>query len=95
MENIEWLTDWYKSNCDGDWEHSFGIKIETLDNPGWLFEADLTDTNYEGRVILIQTHNSENDWFEINSDGNLFKAVGDSTKLPQLINMFKEFINNA
>ena len=30
------LQKWYKSQCNGDWEHSFGIKIETLDNPGWI-----------------------------------------------------------
>lgn len=35
-ENIfEWLQKWYKSQCDGDWEHEYGIKIETVDNPGW------------------------------------------------------------
>ena len=27
------LQSWYQSQCDGDWEHEFGIRIETLDNP--------------------------------------------------------------
>ena len=31
---LEWLMNWYESNCDGDWEHSYGVKIESLDNPG-------------------------------------------------------------
>jgi ribosomal protein L37E len=29
------LSDWYAAQCDGDWEHEFGIHIGTLDNPGW------------------------------------------------------------
>ena len=23
-----WLQEWYKNQCDGDWEHEYGIKIE-------------------------------------------------------------------
>ena len=25
---LKWLDDWYESNCDGDWEHSYSVKIE-------------------------------------------------------------------
>jgi len=32
---MERIQDWYRRQCDGDWEHSYGVKIETLDNPGW------------------------------------------------------------
>jgi hypothetical protein len=37
MDNslIKWIQQWYVSQCDGDWEHECGIKITTLDNPGW------------------------------------------------------------
>lgn len=28
------LQQWYHSMCDGDWEHCYGVKIETSDNPG-------------------------------------------------------------
>jgi hypothetical protein len=28
------IEQWYKSNCNGLWEHQFGLRIETLDNPG-------------------------------------------------------------
>jgi hypothetical protein len=35
---------WYRHQCDGDWEHSYGVKIETLDNPGWLVKVDLAET---------------------------------------------------
>ena len=35
------LSKWYESNCNDDWEHGYGVKIETLDNPGWVVEIDL------------------------------------------------------
>ena len=38
------LMEWYAAQCDGSWEHDYGIKIDTLDNPGWYLEIDLTDT---------------------------------------------------
>lgn len=45
MDVFTWLQDWYIQNCDGDWEHCYGIKIETLDNPGWCIDIDLIGTN--------------------------------------------------
>lgn len=45
---LEWLQDWYLQQCDGEWEHFYGVKIETLDNPGWYIEIDLNDTTLAG-----------------------------------------------
>jgi hypothetical protein len=35
---ISWLQRWYTAQCDGGWEHHYGITIGTLDNPGWYSE---------------------------------------------------------
>ena len=43
--SIERLQAWYAGECDGDWEHSYGVKIGPLDNPGWLVQIDLTGTS--------------------------------------------------
>lgn len=29
--------------CGCDWHEHYGVKIDTLDNPGWAFEIDLAD----------------------------------------------------
>ena len=47
MDIIKRLENWYFSHCDNDWEHSYGVKIGTLDNPGWFVEINLTDTLLE------------------------------------------------
>lgn len=48
-DNLIWLSQWYLSQCDNDWEHSYGVKIDTLDNPGWSLKINLTDTEMLGR----------------------------------------------
>lgn len=37
--------NWYVRECDDDWEHSYGVKIDTLDNPGWTIAIDLRETS--------------------------------------------------
>ena len=29
------LENWYAGQCNGVWEHGCGVRIDTLDNPGW------------------------------------------------------------
>jgi hypothetical protein len=43
------LQQWYLAECNGDWEHSYGVHIETLDNPGWMLKVDLRDTSLAER----------------------------------------------
>ncbi len=34
MDLLTWVQRWYLDQCDGEWEHEWGVKIDTLDNPG-------------------------------------------------------------
>lgn len=92
MEGIKALMDWYASNCDGDWEHTFGVKIETSDNPGWIFEVNIIETDLEGKTVYEKSTENDDDWFIVKSDGETFKGLGDPTKLGFLLDKFSEFI---
>jgi hypothetical protein len=48
MDPLTQLERWYLSQCDGDWEHTHGIVIGTLDNAGWSLTIDLLETPLEG-----------------------------------------------
>ena len=74
---INWLENWYSSQCDGSWEHFYGIKIETLDNPGWAVEID--------RVI------SDNDWLSCRLQNNKFEGFGDVSKLYEILEIFRKW----
>jgi hypothetical protein len=49
--SFQFIQHWYAAQCNGDWEHEFGIRIEAIDNPGWCFEVDIVDTDLEGRTL--------------------------------------------
>lgn len=36
MNMLDAIDQYYKSYCDGLWEHEHGFTIQTFDNPGWL-----------------------------------------------------------
>ncbi|TMJ19846.1 MAG: hypothetical protein E6G92_08790 [Alphaproteobacteria bacterium] len=90
------LRQWYEDQCNGDWEHQFGIKIDTLDNPGWLLEVDLSDTNLEGIChSRAERTSSESDWIDIRVDGTKFIGTGDVKKLEHIIFQFIFFAENG
>lgn len=72
-EIIERIQDWYKINCNGDWEHSYGYKIETLDNPGWAIKIDLAETALENLEFQREYQNpkNNNDWFHITTENKV------------------------
>ncbi|GAB3356462.1 hypothetical protein GCM10027566_19270 [Arachidicoccus ginsenosidivorans] len=91
MEIIKWLEDWYKLQCDGDWEHDHVINIETLDNPGWIVKINLKDTELENLELMVDdTERSEEDWFHYRIKDSEYFAAGDPNKLLFLLEKFKE-----
>lgn len=63
MSCLPQLQDWFVEQCNGDWEHSYGVKLETLDNPGWLVDIDLYETKYDSkRFDAVMLERSEDDW---------------------------------
>ena len=92
---MEWLQDWYKKQCDGVWEQMYGVKIETLDNPGWKVEIDLVDTKYQEMKALPKSHKVDVDdanWIVCNMDARKFSGYGDSTKLGEILDIFNKWV---
>ncbi len=90
---IEWLSNWYLSNCNGDWEHSYGITIETLDNPGFSVEIDLSETPFSELVYEYTIiENSETDWLSYKIENSVYYGCGDPLKLKDIIHKFKNII---
>ena len=90
------LQDWYAAQCNGDWEHSFGVVIETLDNPGWSVVIDLDETPLACRARPpLKQHVSEQDWLDVQISDAKFVAAGDPMKLLQILTAFDEFKRSA
>jgi hypothetical protein len=94
---IKWLSDWYSSNCDDYWEHDYGVKIETLDNPGWSIEIDIegTDVVVKNQSFKSPEYNSTTDWYCYKVENGRYEASGDPSKLELLICTFKDLVENS
>lgn len=89
------LEAWYLSQCDGDWEHSNGIKISTLDNPGWTVTVDLEDTELEDapfvevkRNEVGQNYDDEQEWLWCSKVDKKFDGCGGPKQLEAIIEIF-------
>ncbi|WP_426491658.1 immunity 53 family protein [Hymenobacter sp. 102] len=90
MDALAWLQQWYKSQCDGEWEFRQGIKILSVSNPGWSVEIDVSDTVLEDVSIEPRGHNkTPDDWYGFVLEDGLFVGSGDSSKLEFIILAFK------
>ena len=88
MNPIQKLQKWYSSQCDGDWEHEFGVKLETLDNPGWSISIDLEMTSLEGVEFEESNQVTELDWYHLRAKDNKYVGSGDPNKLDFIISHF-------
>ena len=92
MDMIAWLSEWYKSNCDGDWEHYYGIKIDTLDNPGWKLDIDLVDTYLEDvQFNTVQIYVDDLNWIHCSVVDGIFRGRGSTDKLEEILKIFRQW----
>ncbi len=69
------LQQWYAAQCNGDWEHTYGVSIETLDNPGWRLRVDLVGTELEALTDASgRVERSETGWLDWRVADGCFEA---------------------
>jgi hypothetical protein len=100
-DSIAWQMQWYLSQCDGDWEHSYGVKIDNVDNPGWTLTVDLRDTSLEHRPFARIEHGEPaedlEEWRRTGSrwvadvKGNCLDGASGPLDLPALTNLFRNW----
>lgn len=87
--SLSQLQQWYRSQCDGNWEHSYGVAIDTLDNPGWSIRIDLSGTSLEDADITDRRmERSEDDWVHSRREGSQFVAFCGPENLEEAIRSF-------
>ena len=95
MDILNWIQNWYVSQCDGEWEHEYGVKIDTIDNPGWSVKIDLAYTNWEYLEIPWTLHeNHIDDWYGYSIKEKTFNASGDPSKLEFLLMQFRKIVES-
>ncbi|MDJ0333558.1 immunity 53 family protein [Planococcus sp. S3-L1] len=99
METLKWIQQWFFEQCDGDWEHGYGIQFETLDNPGWSVKVSVENTNVQEKFFeSITIERSEDDWIHCKTDyvqdrGDFcFLGYGGPENLEEILTVFKEWV---
>lgn len=94
--DLEFIQAWYRDQCDGTWEHGCGVKIDTLDNPGWTVTVDLKGTPLERATMDKSSRdNGPGDWVLIEVRDTQFRAAGDPSKLAMILAAFREWSNSV
>jgi hypothetical protein len=90
------IQDWYAAQCDGDWEHEFGVKIATLDNPGWSVSIDLAGTALENAEFTeISNLAPQVDWINSKVQGRKFEGRCGPGMLEAVISSFLAWANDV
>lgn len=88
------LESWLNSQVDGQWEHQYGVSIESLDNPGWLVKIDLTGTNLariDNDELLVEQQDGEL-WIRCEVKENTFLGYGSVLSLDKIIQTFLNMV---
>jgi hypothetical protein len=91
-DELTQLQDWYASHTNGEWEHGYGIVIESLDNPGWHVKIELNDTNLESKPFrTINVKHSKIDWYGCKLDKSEFHGYASQQHLTTLLRIFNDW----
>ena len=91
--HLEWLDDWYRCQCNGEWEHKEGMRLQMLDNPGWLLTIRLAGTsarNAPPQRLRMETRGGG--WLACSIGEECFEGSGDPRKLEQIIGVFRRWV---
>lgn len=93
LDELDWLMSWYAAQCDGSWEHGSGVKIETLDNPGWYLRIDLADTPLMDREFIPIAHDLESEvsWWSCKVENGQFVAACGARDLKSVVAVFRDW----
>ncbi|MFJ3591939.1 immunity 53 family protein [Streptomyces sp. NPDC090231] len=92
-ENVlDWLQGWYSAQCNEDWEHEWGIKIDTLDNPGWSVRIDLEETDLERHDFpRHDLKRGKDDWVMAWTSEMTFQAACGPGNLTEALTLFRKW----
>jgi hypothetical protein len=88
VNSLRDLQEWDAAQCDGDWEHMFGVRIASLDNPGWLLEIDLGGTGLESRPFGTVIDGEARRWVHMQVSKGVWKGACHPLGLDQVIDSF-------
>jgi hypothetical protein len=95
MNPLARLQAWYSHQCDGEWEHTSGISIQTCDNPGWWVKINLIGTPLQTQAFTEIAEGVDaqrcalgSHWLSCFTADGTWHGAGDEAKLEQILEAF-------
>lgn len=86
------LCEWFSGNCNEEWEHTYGISIETLDNPGWAVRIDLRELELlRKEFVPIKVDRNEANWIDCRVEQDAFVGFGGLRNLEEILTLFLDW----
>ena len=83
------LEKWYAAQCNGEWEHAYGVRIDTLDNPGWHVHISLQGTKKHDAVqSRVKLTRAQDDWISYWVEKQEFQFACGPKNLTEAIDIF-------
>lgn len=83
---------WYARQCDGEWEHGYGLNITTLDNPGWSVAIELTSTSLHAKPFEKVVSDSDSPrWLHCEIKDSTFNGAGGAEMLGEILTVFLDW----
>jgi hypothetical protein len=96
MSALSRLSRWFHDQCNGEWEHTYGVSIESLDNPGWAVRIDLRELDVmPPQFAPIQEDRSEVNWINCKVEQEVFVAFGGPSNLEELVTIFLDWVQSG
>lgn len=96
MDNLTFITRWFKDQCDGEWESDFGLTIESVNNPGWMVRIDLDGTGLEPASFKpLADQRSDTDWVEARVDDGAWVGGASVQNLDELLGVFRAWVERT
>ncbi|MCK9488193.1 MAG: immunity 53 family protein [Xanthomonadales bacterium] len=93
QNSLSIIQNWYADQCSGDWEHSHGIRLDTLDNPGWILTVDFIDTKFQDLTVpLKRTDRDGQNWVQYEVTEGRFIGCGGALNLMEIFDCFVRII---
>jgi hypothetical protein len=94
-DNLDWLGEWYLRHANGDWEHRHGIKVGTIDNPGWRVQICLAETSLSTKSFdKVEIERSDNDWTHCWIANQTFEIACGPMNLNQALGIFRNWVES-
>lgn len=86
---VDALQNWYASQCDETWEHSCGIEITNIDNPGWKVRVSGSSGK---QCFKMNVERNGEDWVVVRATGSEFSGYCGPGNLNELLLLVVEWL---